>query len=204
MVAALYVATGGCYFNLPDVDPWDEPRDARRYAGPHPVVAHPPCARWSSYWFGSPSGPTRFALGDDDGCFAAALAAVRCWGGVLEHPAVSHAWEAFGLPRLTPRAADTWLNARDGLGHVCRVDQLRFGHRARKATQLYAVGTDLPTLTLGPTPRPARTFERLSKVERNATPLAFRDFLLALARSAKPYEQRRQELWAAHLAAKFL
>ena len=32
-VAALYVQTGGCYFDLPDVDPWDEAQDARLYAG---------------------------------------------------------------------------------------------------------------------------------------------------------------------------
>ena len=38
-VAALFVATDGCYFGLPDVDPWDVRRDARLYAGPHPVVA---------------------------------------------------------------------------------------------------------------------------------------------------------------------
>ena len=43
MIAALYVETGGAYFGLEGVDPWDE---ARRYAGPHPVVAHPPCQRW--------------------------------------------------------------------------------------------------------------------------------------------------------------
>ena len=44
MVAALYVQRGGAYFGLPDVDPWDEERDARLYPGPHPVVAHPPCS----------------------------------------------------------------------------------------------------------------------------------------------------------------
>jgi hypothetical protein len=27
MIAALFVETGGCYFNIPDVDPWDEQRD---------------------------------------------------------------------------------------------------------------------------------------------------------------------------------
>ena len=37
MIAALFVETGGCYFGLPDVDPWDEARDARLYAGPHPA-----------------------------------------------------------------------------------------------------------------------------------------------------------------------
>lgn len=30
MIAALYVATGGIYFGLPDVDPWDVARDARK------------------------------------------------------------------------------------------------------------------------------------------------------------------------------
>ena len=43
-VAALYVEKGGVYYGLPDVDPWDEERDARLYAGPWPVVAHPPRA----------------------------------------------------------------------------------------------------------------------------------------------------------------
>jgi hypothetical protein len=43
IIAALYVETDGCYFGLPDVDPWDEARDARRYDGPHPVVSHTPC-----------------------------------------------------------------------------------------------------------------------------------------------------------------
>ena len=42
MISALYVRTNGPYFGLPDVDPWDEARDARLYRGPRPVVAHPP------------------------------------------------------------------------------------------------------------------------------------------------------------------
>ena len=29
MIAALYVQKNGCYFGLPDVDPWDEERDAQ-------------------------------------------------------------------------------------------------------------------------------------------------------------------------------
>ena len=43
MIAALFVQKNGAYFDLPDVDPWDEERDARLYSGPHPVVAHPQC-----------------------------------------------------------------------------------------------------------------------------------------------------------------
>jgi hypothetical protein len=67
-------------------------RDARLYAGPYPVVAHPPCERWGRYWGGAPAQFPRLKLGDDSGCFAAALAAVRKFGGVLEHPEGSHAF----------------------------------------------------------------------------------------------------------------
>ena len=74
MIAALYVQKGGCYFGLPNVDPWDIDRDARRYAGPHPVIAHPPCQRWGRFWHGSTRKPHQYQLGADEGCFAAALA----------------------------------------------------------------------------------------------------------------------------------
>ncbi len=53
-IAALYVATGGPYFGLEGVDPWDEARDARMYGGPYPVVAHSPCQRWGRMWKGQP------------------------------------------------------------------------------------------------------------------------------------------------------
>src|SRR6185312_13507688 len=79
-VAALFVEKGGCYYGLPNVDPWDRERDARLYDGPWPVVAHPPCERWGRYWFGGPTwvanGRARKTLGDDGGCFEAALRAV--------------------------------------------------------------------------------------------------------------------------------
>src|ERR1044071_8542714 len=98
-VAALYVDKGGVYYGLPDVDPWDKERDARKYAGPNPVVAHPPCQLWVNFaalnfkrYGGEHNRP-----GNDGGCFASALASVRKWGGVLEHPAFSNAWETFGL-----------------------------------------------------------------------------------------------------------
>lgn len=124
-VAALYVLRGGPYYGLPDVDPWDEARDARSYPGPLPVVAHPPCARWGRFATGGPrylaQGKPRKAIGDDGGCFKAALAAVRTWGGVLEHPADSYAWPYHEL-KAPPRAGQ-WVPAGDGVGWTCCVER---------------------------------------------------------------------------------
>lgn len=132
-IAALFVATDGCYFGLPGVDPWDATRDARKYAGPYPVVAHPPCERWGRYWGGGPMlhGTARQKrLGDDGGCFASALESVRRWGGVLEHPEASHAFRAYGLSAPTWRTG--WEPAGDLRGWVCCVAQGNYGHAARK------------------------------------------------------------------------
>ena len=101
MIAALFVETGGRYFDLDGIDPWDEVRDARKYAGPYPVIAHPPCQRWGKMWMGSPSHVAKTGIrkikGDDGGCFRWALHSVRKYGGVIEHPWQSHAWPHFGL-----------------------------------------------------------------------------------------------------------
>jgi hypothetical protein len=146
-VAALYVETGGVYYGLPGVDPWDEQRDARLYAGPWPVVAHPPCARWSRL-----AGFTehRFGLkrGEDGGCFEAALRAVRTYGGVLEHPAYSAAWDRFGLPKPVTRHG--WTGGLDG-GWSAYVEQGRYGLPVKKATWLYAYGVELAELRWGMT-----------------------------------------------------
>jgi hypothetical protein len=128
MIAALYVEAGGCYANLEGVDPWDETRDARLYAGPHPVVAHPPCQRWGRFWHGSTRRPHQYALGDDGGCFEAALASVRRYGGVLEHPADSKAWRWHGLN--APARSGGWV-AADGVPRPAPLycPQLRLGSR---------------------------------------------------------------------------
>ena len=201
-IAALYVERGGVYWDLPGVDPWDEERDARRYAGPYPALCHPPCKRWGRYWHGGPSARERRVLGDDGGCFAAALEAVRRWGGVLEHPEASHAWRWHGL--ITPPRWGGWVSAGLGdPGWTCCVEQGHYGHRARKATWLYAVGGERPSLGWGPSEgdrlddgshsaehRAAAKAagehvvrDRLTAEERLATPIPFRDLLIGMARS---------------------
>jgi hypothetical protein len=202
MIAALYVQTGGCYYGIPGVDPWDEARDARTYAGPWPVVAHPPCQRWGRFWHGSTRKPHQFLLGDDGGCFAAALASVRQWGGVLEHPADSHAWSHHGLSH--PKRGGGWVRADEGGGWTCYVEQGHYGHESRKPTWLYANGIDLPELdwSLGGQRLPQWMVDRYGYEKarrigvvamvggknktniRNATPLPFRDLLIGMARTS--------------------
>lgn len=150
MIAALFVADDGHYIGIEGVDAWTQDRDARKYAGPWPVVAHPPCARWGRYWFGGPSCKVRKPLGSDQGCFASALMSVRNFGGVIEHPAHSSAWEHFNLP--VPSSSGGWTAPDRFGGSSCHVEQGHYGHRARKATWLYFVpkGSALPELIWGP------------------------------------------------------
>lgn len=195
-IAALYVEPRGCYANLHGVDPWDARRDARLYAGPHPVVAHPPCQLWVNLaalnfkrYGGEHNRP-----GNDGGCFAAALGAVRTRGGVLEHPAFSNAWPAHGLRRPTDigwHLAD--MGGAAGPGWVCEVWQSAYGHRARKRTWLYAVGQRPPEMDWRREAGTAQVgwFDRikptLSKREAIATPPAFRDALLEIARRSRNF-----------------
>jgi len=205
VIAALYVETNGAYFGLDGVDPWDEVRDARLYDGPHPVVAHPPCQRWGKMWFGQPltvkETGRRKTKGSDAGCFAAALTAVRNFGGVLEHPWGSHAWAWFGL--TVPDRKGGWVRADQFGGWTCCVEQGRYGHYARKPTLLYAVGCDLPELAWGRSPMNLdptvvermglKRAKRLGEVgargggtdstPRIHTPEPFRDLLIGMARS---------------------
>lgn len=206
MIAALFVETAGAYFGLPNVEPWDETRDARCYTGTLPVVAHPPCQRWGKFWAGQPLWIARTGerkkKGDDGGCFASALESVRRVGGVLEHPWGSHAWTHFGI--ATPPRIGGWVKADGFGGWTCCVEQGRYGHYARKPTLLYAVGTVLPELRWGKGepvfPQWAIDKYGIAKCKRAGelafkgggkdnkhrigTPPEFRDLLLAIAASA--------------------
>jgi hypothetical protein len=190
MIAALFVQTNGAYFGIPDVEPWDEKRDARKYDGPHPVVAHPPCHLWVNLacvnfkrYGGEHNRP-----GNDGGCFASALRSVRAFGGVIEHPASSRAWSEFGIDR--PKVAYRWNMCGRLNEWTCEIWQSAYGHKARKRTWLLYVGArPLPmrwerkagTHQIGWFDREKPT---LGKKEASATPAAFRNALLALARSA--------------------
>lgn len=201
VIAALFVDSRGIYSDVPGVDVWDESQDARRYSGPHPVIAHPPCSRWCQL---ARVNERRYGhrVGDDAGCFASALDSVKRWGGVLEHPAFSLAWSAHGLPR--PSTCGGWTPTPCG-GWTSHVEQGHYGHPARKKTWLYVHGCVPPDLHWGPGPEPTAWIStdrpraelkalgilQISKRAAQATPHAFRDVLLDIARmcTSKPTER---------------
>lgn len=202
-IAALFVDKNGTYAELENVEIWDEARDARLYRGPHRVVAHPPCQRWGRFWHGSTAKPHQFRVGEDGGCFATALMAVRNYGGVLEHPANSLAWQHFGLAR--PPVSGGWWPADEFGGMTCYVEQGHYGHMSRKPTWLYGVKIAFRELRWGACEQrlhpvalerygydKARRIGMMAMVGgkdktkiRNATPIEFRNALVSMVRESE-------------------
>lgn len=190
-VAALFVSSRGPYAKRPDVDAWPESRNAMLYAGPLPVIAHPPCARWCQL-AGLVEHRYGYRRGEDGGTFESALNSLRMFGGVLEHPAHSAAWTRFDL--LQPPSGGGWRRSMLAPNEwVCEVAQVAYGHRARKLTWLVYVGQQ-PPAELDWSRPPHRGVvsgarnncgrpngERLWQAEASRTPPAFVEALIALA-----------------------
>ena len=190
-VAILFARADSNYKRLPDCDVWDAERDARRWKGGCSVVAHPPCRAWGRLRHFARPRPDEKALG------LWAADQVRKWGGVLEHPAYSDAWAAFDLPR--PMRSGGWSRGSCG-GWSAHVEQGRYGHPAKKATWLYAFGTELPALKWGYVAyqqssalvswcgnhvKSNEKRPRVGKAAAARSPIAFRDALISMARSVR-------------------
>ncbi|MHB1430393.1 MAG: hypothetical protein ACYCVW_17050 [Rhodocyclaceae bacterium] len=125
-VAVLFARSDSNYKSIDGVDVWDEARDARKWKGGAPAIAHPPCRGWGKMYYFAKPAPGELDLGHF------AVDAVRQCGGVLEHPKDSKLWDAAGLPR--PGHVDAWG------GWTLPISQHWWGHRAEKLTWLYIVG----------------------------------------------------------------
>lgn len=177
-VAVLFARGDSVYKSIPGCDVWDIDRDARKWPGGAPVVAHPPCRAWGRLrWFAKPRP-------DEKELALFAVEQVRRFGGVLEHPAGSTLWAAAGLPSVGERDAYG--------GWTLPIHQHWFGHRAEKKTILYIVGVepkrvpgihlriDEPTHVIQSRKRDSRP--HVSKAERERTPPMLADWLVELAR----------------------
>jgi len=181
-VAVLFARTDSHYKTMPGCDVWDIERDARKWPGGLPVVAHPPCRAWASLRFHAKPRDGEKQLAID------AVAHVRRFGGVLEHPQRSTLWPVASLP--SPGQRDEFN------GWTLIVDQQWWGHRAQKRTRLYIVGCEPESIPVMPlvlgeathtvglwsgrdkaTCRPS-----IAKREYEATPPDFAEWLVDLAR----------------------
>lgn len=183
-VAALYIDPRGPYPKIPGVDCWDEARDARLYDGPHPVVAHPPCGPWGQF--------KMFCTKQDKALAPLAVAQVRRFGGVLEHPRYSRLFPHCLMP-LPGELPDAFG------GYTIELDQCEWGHVARKPTWLYTVGTRTFERSPFPDRQPTHSMangrgelladgtkrKRCSAQQRRRTPQLFAEYLVRLARSVQ-------------------
>ena len=181
-MAALYVRSDSVY-KLIGADAWDAERDARRWRGGCPCVAHPPCAQWGRLRFTATVDPALKALGP------LAVRQVRANGGVLEHPAHSTLWAHCALP--LPGQVDAHG------GWTLEAAQHRWGHRVAKLTWFYVVGLSAaelpalpplrgePTHAIRPRFRGDRTRLCLPRAEREETPPLLATWLMRVARLTK-------------------
>jgi hypothetical protein len=90
LVAALWLLPDTVYRNIDGVLCFDERRDAYTYAGPHPIIAHPPCG---------PHGRYHHRSRQDRQAGYHALTLADTYGGVVEQPASSRLFRGGELVR---------------------------------------------------------------------------------------------------------
>jgi hypothetical protein len=191
-VAVLFARADSVYKTIPGCEVYDMDRDARTYDGPWPVVAHPPCRGWATLRHHAKP------RADERNLARLAVAQVREFGGVLEHPHRTTLWEAQRLPAVGQRDAFG--------GFTLVIDQHWFGHRAQKRTKLYVVGcepTDAPAtpLRLGEATHTVGLWSGRDKAtcrpsilkhEYEHTPPELAAWLVELARRCKPMNAKQQ------------
>ena len=180
-VSVLFARADSVYKTLPGCDVWDAERDARKWQGGSPVVAHPPCRAWGRLRHFAKPVPGEMELA------TRAVDQVRKYGGVLEHPKGSRLW----VSRLPyPGEIDEFG------GFTLPILQFWFGHRCEKATWLYIVGVNpdqLPPIpfALGSATHVIQSRKRsdyrphVPKPEREHTPRQLAEWLVEMARTTK-------------------
>src|ERR1700729_2594615 len=92
-VAVLFARKDSIYKTFPECDVWDLERDAIKWPGGCPVIAHPPCRLFGclKHMSTAPIEEKQLAYWS--------VKMVQKWGGVLEHPIRSQLWKDCSLPK---------------------------------------------------------------------------------------------------------
>ena len=173
-IPVLFTAHNSFYNDIDIFDCYDEKRNAFSYTGRSPLIAHPPCRLFSRL--------RKFSTAaiKEKQCAFFALARIRQFGGILEHP----------------RSSTLWLDGNfklDGSvdeygGFLRSVNLSWFGFPAQKKTMLYFVGINPGSLPPFPMSLNAITHvissssntgkKELSALYRSRTPQLMLDYFL--------------------------
>ena len=166
-IPVLFTQLDSTYNRFDVFDIYDKNRNALSYESRLPIIAHPPCRKFSRLrsFSTAPVSEKKLAF--------FALSRVRQFGGILEHPRSSTLWKT-GNFNLSGQVDEYG-------GFLRSVDLSWFGYPARKKTMLYFVGLspfELPpfpfslnaiTHVIGSSRNSAK--KQVSKKMREATPL---------------------------------
>jgi hypothetical protein len=188
LVSVLFVRSDSVYKTL-GVDCWDIERDARKWPGGNPIVAHPPCRAWGQLSHMAKPRP------DEKELAIFAINMIRQHGGVLEHPRASKLWPHMNLPK------GDQIDEFGGFS-IC-VNQSWWGHLAQKKTMLYICGikrSEMPavpirfdridfTVTSSIRKNSGRRLKgRLTTKHNEGTPIEFAKWLIELADKCRTNE----------------
>ena len=197
-IAALCVSHTSIYKKLPNIECWDQKRDAAKFSGGMPVVAHPPCRAWSAFTAHQTVDvePEEMELG------------IHCCdmlkqnGGVLEQPAHSRLFQAGSLPEPGDAGSKDLFSLQ--------VDQSWWGYALKKGTWLCFSGVDPEFIELVmPTnrtdiPESKKLWNTFSKHQRSTTTLWFAEWLCMVARASSKQQTTNNYAGAILQRKKFL
>lgn len=173
-IPVLFTAHNSLYNDNDIFDCYDVERDAFSYTGRSPLIAHPPCRLFSRL--------RKFSTAaiKEKQCAFFALARIRRFGGILEHPRSSTLWQDgnFNLDGSVDEYG----------GFLRSVNLSWFGFPAQKKTMLYFVGIQPGSLPSFPMSLNAITHvisssgntekKELSALYRSQTPQLMIDYFL--------------------------
>lgn len=191
-VAVLCAARKTSYREIPGVEIYDEVRDARTFPGGMPVIAHPPCRRWTTFGANMLKAtakhgnrlPTDAEIKQERELGLWCARQVQENGGILEQPAGSKLFESAGLPLPgLPQSPESFS---------LHVWQAWWGYPLKKGTWLYFCGISKFVIEIPFVLRPLNTHDgrewdfkisHSSRMRSHTVP-AFANWLVDLARTA--------------------